>query len=115
MEGFEMKYGFLSERTKKEELKVSVETKKAFAKYLKNVIYLDYEKDIYDVKSMMECWLASFADSDEFKEIQKQVDDKMAEEKRIKEEEKAKREAVRKAKIEEKIAKLNEQLEGLEE
>ena len=109
-----MKYIILSQRTKKEELKVSSETKKAFEKYYKNLCYLNYENDVYDVKTLMESWLVSFAESEEFKEIQKQAEEKAAEEKREKEEEKAKREAAKKERADQKIAKLRAQIEELE-
>ena len=108
-----MKLTVLSARTKKEELKVSAETKKSFNKYLKNICYLDYENDKFNIYDIMESWLASFADSDEFKNIQKMVDEKISEEEAEKEAEKARKEFEKAKKIEQKREELKAKLEAL--
>lgn len=97
-------------RTKKYELKINAETLKAFKKYQKNIVKADYEKDKYSLEIIIESWIASFVDSDEYKNAEMEVKEIEAEEKSRKEREKEEREKKRIASIEKKIADLEKQL-----
>ena len=109
-----MKLVPLSGNTKSIELKVPADVRKAFRDYRKNLICLDYEKDTWTVETIMESWLCSFVESDEFKKMAELAEEKRADEKAEAEAKKAEKEAKKKAKDAERIAKLKAEISKLE-
>ena len=110
-----------SARWNKVEVPVSADTKKAFEKYYKNSVLVDLNNESITPDILMASVLASFVESEDFKnmeaEAQKVKEELKAEKEKIKAEKakaKAEREAKQAEKDAEKIAKLKAELAKLE-
>ena len=110
-----------SARWNKVDVPVSADTKKVFEKYYKNSVLVDINNESKTVDVLMASWLASFAESEDFKnmeaEAQKVKAELKAEKEKIKAEKakaKAEREAKQAEKDAEKIAKLKAEWAKLE-
>lgn len=110
-----------SARWNKVDVPVSADTKKAFEKYYKNSVLVDINNESKTVDVLMASWLAGFAESEEFKqmeaqalEVKAQVKAEKDAEKAQKEKAKAERKAKQAEKDAEKIAKLKAELAKLE-
>ena len=115
-----MKIVIPSNRCKKIELPVSADIVKAFEKYYKNSVLVDYENDTITTDILIYSWLSSFAESEEFAVMAQKADEVKAEKKAEKEKAKAEKEAKKaerakskEAKQAEKIAKLEAELAKL--
>lgn len=102
----------IGKNTKPTALKISGEIKNAFAKYLKaqQVLNAEEYKEV-KVETLFASWLATFAASEEYKEVIAAAEAKAKEEKDAKEEAKAKRQAEAAAAKAEKKAKKIADLE----
>ena len=108
-----MKIVIPSNRCKKMELPVSADIVKAFEKYYKNSVLVDYENDTITTDILIYSWLSSFAESEDFAVMAQKADEVKAEKKAEKEAKKAERAKSKEAKQAEKIAKLEEELARL--
>lgn len=110
-----------SARWNKVELPVSADIKKAFEKYYKNSVMVDLNNESITPDILMVSWLASFAESEDFKNMEAEAlkvkEAQKAEKEKAKAEKakaKAEREAKQAEKDAEKIAKLKAELAKLE-
>ena len=88
-----MKIVIPSNRCKKIEMPVSADIVKAFEKYYKNSVLVDYENDTITTDILIYSWLSSFASSEEFAVMAQKADEVKAEKKAEKEKAKAEKEA----------------------
>ena len=109
-------------RTKKVEMPLSADITKAFEKYYKNSVIVNVDNESKTPDILIYSWLMSFANSEEFKNMEAQAEAIKAEEKAEKERakaEKAKAKAERAKSKEvskaEEIAKLEARLAKLKE
>lgn len=104
-----MELEILSRNTKTFEVRMSAKTQKAFKKYLKNLIVSDYEKDNLDETIIIESWLASFAESEEYKRVEREANEAKEQEQK----EKEMRKIAQEEKKQKKIADLEAQIKKL--
>ena len=100
-----MKIVIFPPQTKKITIQISAQTRKAFADYAKMMKTIDYEAE-YNINELIQSWVDTFADSEEFKNIAKEA----ATVKEELEAEKAKAKAEREAKAAEKKAAKEQKL-----
>lgn len=91
-------------KTKERGFRVPAKALKAFEEYRRNLCVVDYEKDVWTTQAIIESWICSFADSDEYNEMKRQADEIRAQEKAEKEENRQKEIA----RLEERLRKLKE-------